>query len=128
MNQATNAARPAAPRTSQAAAEPTYRGRVFRYSLPNGWSFRMTFAATGDRLRMEGLTGEFAGQVLDVPVTASRVGPGVWFLNWVKPDGDAVSQVHDYNSNTVHAFWARAGNGTGATTTGALTPEPPAAR
>lgn len=113
---------------SRALIEPTYQGRVFRYSLPNGWSFRMAFSADGRGLRMEGLTGEYAGQVLDLEIAASRVDHGIYFLNWVKPDGGAVSQVHDYNTNTVHAFWAYEENGkpTGVTTTGTLTPEPPA--
>jgi phenolic acid decarboxylase len=114
---------------SRALTEPTYQGRAFRYSLPNGWSFRMAFSADGNRLRMEGLTGEYAGQALDLEIAASRVSYGIYFLNWVKPDGGVVSQVHDYNTNTVHAFWAQEGNGTptGVTTTGSLAPEPPVA-
>lgn len=111
---------------SRTLTEPTYQGCIFRYSLPNGWSFRMAFSADGSRLRMEGLTGEYAGQVLDLEIAASHVGYGIYFLNWVKPDGDAVSQVHDYNTNTVHAFWAHEENGapTGVTTTGTLALEP----
>jgi phenolic acid decarboxylase len=106
--------------------EPTYQGRIFRYSLPNGWSFRMAFSADEDSLHMEGLAGEFAGQTLDVRIAASRVGYGIYFLNWIKPDGGVVSHVHDYNTNTVHAFWAYEENGalTFATTTGTLAAEP----
>jgi phenolic acid decarboxylase len=101
-------------------------GRVFIYALPNGWSFRMTFSGDGGWLRMEGLTGEFAGQTLDLKIAASRVHPGIYFLNWVKPDGGVVSQVHDYNTNTVHAFWAYEDKGEPVvvTATGTLTPEP----
>jgi phenolic acid decarboxylase len=110
---------------SQALTEPTYQGRTFTYSLPNGWSFRMAFSADGSGLRMEGLTGEYAGQALDLTIAASRVAYGIYFLNWVKPDGGAVSQVHDYNTNTVHAFWAYEENGapTVVAATGTLTPE-----
>ena len=98
-------------------------GRTFRYALPNGWSFLMTFGAEADTLRMEGLTGQHAGQVADFDVTTAVVAPGVYFVSWIKPDGDSVSHVHDYNSGTVHAFWAAAqGDGTriGRVTTGSI--------
>lgn len=103
--------------------EPTFHGRTFRYALPNGWSFLMAFTADGTGLRMEGLTGEHAGQSLDLEINAVRIAPGIHFLNWIKPDGGAVSQVHDYNTGTVHAFWAfeEAGGHRGVTTTGTLT-------
>jgi hypothetical protein len=103
-------------------AEPGYAGRTFRYELPSGWTFLMIFAADGERLRMEGMTGPFAGQVLDLRIMAARVVPGVWFLNWIKPDGDAVSQVHDYTAGKVYAFWAAEENGVRVprTTTGTL--------
>lgn len=110
-------------------AEPTYLGRSFRYELPSGWSFLLTFAAKNlsdatdtVALRMAGLTGPFAGEVADFDVTAARVAPGVYFLNWIKPDGDSVSHVHDYNTHTVHAFWATTVDGvrTGRFTTGTL--------
>lgn len=103
-------------------AEPDYAGRTFRYELPSGWAFLMIFAADGERLRMEGVAGPLAGQALDLRITAARVAPGVWFLNWVKPDGDAVSHVHDYPAGKVYAFWAAEEDGvrTPRTTTGKL--------
>jgi phenolic acid decarboxylase len=108
--------------TQTATDEPGYRGRTFRYELPNGWSFLMAFAADGTRLRMDGLTGPFTGQSLDLTISAVRVAPGVWFLNWIKPDGDSVSQVHDYRAGTVYAYWAAEEDGvrTGRATTGRL--------
>ena len=103
-------------------AEPGFANRTFRYELPNGWAFLMIFAADGERLRMEGIAGPFAGQALDLRITAARVAPGVWFLNWIKPDGDVVSQVHDYPAGKVYAFWAAEEDGvrTPRTTTGKL--------
>ena len=91
---------------SQSATEPTYQGNTFLYSLPNGWSFRLIFSDDGTRLRMEGLSGEHAGQAMDFDITVARVTRGVYFINWIKPNGDSVSHVHDYVNNTVHAFWS----------------------
>jgi phenolic acid decarboxylase len=86
--------------------EPTYRGNAFLYTLPIGWSFRMLFSADGTGLRMEGLTGEHAGQAMEFDITTSQVAHGVYFINWIKPDGGSVSHVHNYNTGTVHAFWS----------------------
>lgn len=86
--------------------EPSYRGGTFFYSLPNGWSFRMIFSADGERLRMEGVGGEHAGQAIEVEVQAARVARGVYFINWIRADGASVSHVHDYNTGAVNAFWS----------------------
>lgn len=67
---------------NRARTEPMYQGRVSRYALPNGWSFRLAFSLDGSRLRMEWLTGEYAGQVLDLEMAAGRVGRG---MNFLKP-------------------------------------------
>ncbi|WP_330272831.1 hypothetical protein OG205_39060 [Lentzea sp. NBC_00516] len=103
--------------------EPSPHGRTFRYALPNGWSFLMHFGSDGDTLRMEGLTGEHVGQVADFDITVARIASGVHFISWIKPDGDSVSHVHDYNTNTVHAFWAAGqenGERIGRSTTGTI--------
>jgi phenolic acid decarboxylase len=107
---------------SQPVTEPTYRGNTFLYSLPNGWSFRLLFSADGSRLRMEGLTGEHAGQAMELEITVARVAHGVYFINWIKPDGGSVSHVHDYHRNTVQAFWSfeRNGERVGQITTGTI--------
>ena len=33
---------------------------------------------------------------MDFDITVARVTRGVYVINWIKPDGDSVSHVHDY--------------------------------
>jgi phenolic acid decarboxylase len=97
-------------------------GNVFRYTLPNGWSFRLTFSADGERMRMEGLSGEHAGQTLELAVTTVRVAPSVYFVSWIKPDRGTVSQVQDYRNGVVHSYWTfeQDGQRTGLSAAGAI--------
>jgi phenolic acid decarboxylase len=106
--------------------EITHRGNVFRYTLPNGWSFRLSFSTDGRKLRMEGLSGEHAGQALELDVTAVRVGPSVYFVSWIMPDGGTVSQVQSYREGVVHAYrtFDLDGQRVGASVVGTIELEP----
>ncbi|WP_217247697.1 MoaF N-terminal domain-containing protein [Streptomyces sp. AC602_WCS936] len=83
---------------------PAFAGHAYYLRLDNGIVFRNSYSADGAKLHWEALEGPMKGQSGDEDITVTRVGDGVYHVNWIEDSGITVSHVFDTVHNTVSIF------------------------
>lgn len=92
---------------------PPFAGRTYLITVDNGNVYRNTYSADGTTLHSETVQGSGVGEVFDATLATTQVGWGLYFTNWVEPNGVTVSHVLNFNNNTLKVYF------TFATATGA---------
>lgn len=91
-------------------ALPAFAGRVYRFEVDNGYTFRNRYSADGQQLHWEAIAGPSTGQSETVALKVALVAPHIYFVSWTEAStGMTVSHVMDLERSCVHAFWTYGG-------------------
>ncbi|SDD86276.1 MoaF-related domain-containing protein [Glycomyces harbinensis] len=83
-----------------------FAGKVFEIRLDNGVVFRNTYGPGGDKLRYEMIDGATEGGSGTVDLYVGEVAEGVYLVGWNEESGTAVTQVMDFNTKRITAFFS----------------------
>ncbi|MEV7180600.1 hypothetical protein [Kitasatospora sp. NPDC093679] len=97
----TAAATASAARTSL----PPFAGKTYLITVDNGNVYKNTYSADGTSLHSETVAGTGVGETFDAALATAQVGWGLYFTNWVEPNGVTVSHVMNFNNNTVKVYF-----------------------
>ncbi|WP_405012388.1 MoaF-related domain-containing protein [Kitasatospora sp. NBC_01539] len=84
---------------------PPFAGKTFLITVDNGNVYRNTYSADGTSLHSETVQGTGVGEVFDATLANTQVGLGLWFSNWVEPNGVTVSHVLNFANRTVQVYF-----------------------